>query len=122
MAFALVFQLDDFQHVADLAQDVRLTPALRQRVKKFWDAGLSTWQQAPVGTFPDATEVCPLCHLLVLDGGGGPNDTVTLAAFQQLLYDLVNYVLSLGDLALAHVVGAIANDLGGTDAAREPWP
>ena len=121
MAFAIFYEPSDLSSIAanglpssPIVQ--QLTNAQRQTAQRVWNGGLSQWQVAPVGQSPlDPAGACPLCRTLVIDAS--PN--VTLQQFRDLLYAIANV---LGGGPEVHYVRALADDMGGTSGAIEPWP
>lgn len=115
MAFAIFYELSDLSAIAGSINDVNLPNTIRQRVKKYWDAGLSEWATAPFGQVPGSTSA-PLSRMIVISGSG-----LTLADFRQLLLDVATFFggASGGAQYLITLSGDMAN---GGDGAREPWP
>lgn len=115
MAFAIFYELSDLSAIAGSAQALSLSNTLRQRVKKYWDGGLSGWETAPIGQAPGSTSA-PLSRQLVISGAGN-----TLADFRQLLLDIAAFLG--GDTGAAAYLITLSGDMvNGGDGAREPWP
>lgn len=112
MAFAIFYELSDLSSIAGTTQTASIPTALRNEARKYWNAGLSGWSTAPLGQSPyEQAGACATCRTVVVTYG-------TLAAFRQLLYDIAN---AIGTDAARYLI-ALANDMGGTSGAVEPWP
>lgn len=112
--FAICYEPRDLAAIAAAAQDLRLPNALRQRSKRYWDGGLSGWSTAPKGVFPGSdASACTDCVILAITNNQG-----NLADFIQLCRDIA---AALGDAVSSYLI-ALANDMQGSDGAREPWP
>lgn len=114
MAFAIFYELSDLSSIAGSVQSVSLSNTLRQRVKKYWDGGLSGWATAPLGVSP-GDPPNPLSHIVVVSGAA-----LTLADFRQLLLDVAAALG--GNQGPAQYLIALSADMGGASGAVEPWP
>lgn len=114
MAFAIFYEHVDLSSVVANANPNILTGQDRQIANSVWNGGLKDWQTAPFGQSPlDPPGACPSCRTVVV------NSTVTLQQFRDLLYRIAN---KLGATADVQYVKSLADDMGGTSGAIEPWP
>lgn len=115
MAFAIFYNLADLSSIAGSSQSLSLSNALRQRIKPYWDGGLSGWATAPQGQSPnDAFD--PDSRIVVVNPGNKGN----LADFRQLLRDIAAFLG--GASGPAQYLIALAADMEGVSGAIEPWP
>lgn len=114
MAFAIFYDPADASSIAGSIQAATLPTTLRNRARKYWNAGLSDWATAPLGGSPDdPPETWENARTIVIDGAG-----VTLAEFRQVLLDIAAF---LGTASAQYLI-ALSADMSGRSGAIEPWP
>lgn len=113
MAFALFYNREDLTPIAAEIGRADLTGADRQLANRVWNGGGRDWNTAPLAP-PEmrAREGDADLRILVIDS------TVTLTQFRDFLYRMAASVGSVGGAYLA----ALADDMGGSSGAVEPWP
>lgn len=122
MAFAIFYNLADLDGLGAgmTRQDIQPT-ADRQLAQAFWNAGLNSYATAPLA--PDAYrcvntpggQACdPNCRIVIISGKFQGAD-LTLAQLRLLLYR------QAGPLN-APILAALADDMGSTQGAKDPWP
>ena len=113
MAFAIFYEPEDLS-VLELYLNTNrnlLTQADRQLALKYWNAGLKTWNSALLGQSPyEEPGASPKARQVVMSGAG-----VTLLEFRNLLYRAAT-------IPGAAYLRALADDMGGSSGAVEPWP
>jgi hypothetical protein len=114
MAFAIFYEHSDLAAVVANASPFVLSGGDRVIANKVWNGGLKNWQTAPYGQSPfEEPGASPLARVIVIDS------SVTLAEFRALLYRIAG---RLGATPDVQYVRALADDMGGTSGAVEPWP
>lgn len=83
---------------------------VKQTFQRAWNGGLNGWATAPVAP-PEKQEGDPDTRIIVVSG-----QQVSLQALRNALYVLASRVPG------AAYMGRIADDLGGSSGAVEPWP
>jgi hypothetical protein len=119
--FAIFYELGDIASLAATIQATGLSNTLKNRAKPYWDNGLSTWALSPLAPnpLPNGDTSCPLCHIVVMTMGTKGN----LAAFRQLCYDVADFLIAQGQGSTSvQYLRALADDMGGSSGAVEPWP
>lgn len=122
MAFAIFYEDSDITSIAaNINGNLFPSNADRQLAKAFWDAGLSTWQMAPLGqisTCNPGEPPNPLSRRIVINGTfqGQP---LTLQRFRDLLYRIAAQA-TLPEAS--RYLRALADDMGGASGACEPYP
>lgn len=114
MAFALWYNRGDLTPIAAEYTRQDLPAADRQFAQSCWQAGLNTWNSAPVETDPFHSGNDPDCRRVVVDGKH-QGQTITLQQFRDFLY-------RQSALPGAIYLAALADDMGYPSGAMEPWP
>jgi hypothetical protein len=116
VAFAVFYNMDDLQAMAEAFVDASISGKDRNDGRTYWNNGLSGWQNAPLAsadlmasTHPDIAWGEEDLRLVVVQNN-------TLASLRQYLYFL--YAKYPNCVFLQ----ALANDLTHPLAVIEPWP
>lgn len=122
MSFGICYEFGDLSSMMGSLNAQSLPTALKNEVRKYWNAGLNVWDTSPAGVFPGSDPAnCPLCHIVTCTYG-------TLPAFIQLLRDCQAAFVAAGiSTEATRYLLALADDLssgtiGANDSGREPYP
>lgn len=105
MAFAIRYNTADTQALINAANTLNLSGQDRNYWTRVWNGGLSGWQTAPPCPAQYADND-PDCRQIVITYG-------TLADLRAFLYKYAPQ---------APILAALADDMGGSSGATEPWP
>jgi len=114
MTFAIFYNREDATRIAAEFTRESLPQADKQFALSCWNAGLNTWDQfnpAP----PDHDGPPNGDANVIVISGNHKGQPITLQQFRDFLY---RYSTEAGAICLA----ALADDMGGTSGAVEPWP
>lgn len=121
MAFAIFYNDADLAGLASGLTRQDIPQADKSFASACWNAGVNGYATAPLA--PDAYrcvdtpsgQVCdPNCRIIVIDGKH-QGKTITLADFRAALYRLATSLQS-------PILAALADDMGGAQGAKDPWP
>ena len=113
MAFALFYNREDLTPISAEVTRATLPQGEKQFALACWHAGIDGWDTAPIAPL-EKQEGDPDTRILVVSGNfqGSP---ITLQAFRDFLYRMS---ANPGAIYLS----ALADDMGGSSGAIEPWP
>lgn len=118
--FAIFYEQGDLAQITANVQAigagsfVGLTNTDKTNATRLWNAGLKNWATAPLGQSPyEQPGSCPTCRQLVISG-----TQVNLQMLRDLLYKVCRLPSSTVDM---QYLCALADDMGGTSGAVEPW-
>jgi hypothetical protein len=116
MAFALFFNSNDLNAMAEAFNDASINGRDRQDGRTYWNNGLSGWQNAPLASSVPAAATHP-------DIGWGDEDVRILVVQNNTLASLRQYLYFLfGKYPNCVFLQALADDLTHHLAVVEPWP
>lgn len=113
MAFAIFYNREDATRIAAEFTRSSLPQADKSFAQSVWNAGLNTWDRFNPDPRPGQPQPND-ANIIIIDGKH-QGQTITLQQFRAFLY---RYSTEPGAIYLA----ALADDMGGSSGAVEPWP
>ena len=113
MAFAIFYNREDATRIAAEYTRANLPQGDKQFALSCWNSGLNTWDLFNPDPRPGQPQPND-ANIIVIDGKH-QGQTITLQQFRDFLY-------RYSTLPGAEYLAALADDMGGSSGAQEPWP